>query len=279
MMDRSVLITGGTGSFGRAFAEHLLRNTQVDRLCIYSRSEHAQAEMRASLGDDQRLRFFIGDVRDQARLRRAMDGVDLVVHAAALKRIEVCMYNPDEIIKTNVIGAMNVLDAARDAGVSKVVALSTDKAWQPVSAYGQSKAIAEQIMLASNNTRGRRGPLVSVTRYGNVWKSAGSVVPTWQAMIDRGIYRVPVTDPDCTRFFMTMAEACDLVLATAHAMPSQVVIPTLPAYRLGDLVDAMGVDMDVKGLPWYEKKHEGMRDGLTSDQARRMTVEELRSAL
>jgi UDP-N-acetylglucosamine 4,6-dehydratase/5-epimerase len=271
---KSVLITGGTGSFGQAFTQRVLENESVERIAILSRGEHAQAEM-ADRFSDPRLRFFIGDVRDRDRLRRAFDGVDVVVHAAALKRIEVGAYNPDEMVKTNILGAMNVVEAAVDAGVSKVVALSTDKAYQPVSPYGQSKALAETIFRNAQ----RPGTKFAVTRYGNVWRSKGSVVPKWEAIL-RTASAVPVTDPDVTRFFMRMSEAVDLVIDTIYTMRGgELNIPTLPAYRLGDLAEAMGAKMNVTGLPAYEKKHEGMCDGNTSDKARRMSVDELRGIL
>lgn len=275
-----ILITGGTGSFGRAFARRMLEVGR-QRICIYSRGEHTQAAMRKELGDPPSLRWFIGDVRERDRLRRAMEGCEIVVHAAALKRIEVGAYNPIEMVKTNVLGAMNVIEAAQDAGVERVVMLSTDKAWQPISPYGQSKALAESLFLQANYSRGTFGPRFAVTRYGNVWASAGSVLPTWQAMIAAGAQRVPVTDPDCTRFFMTMDQAVDLVQRTIDNMQGgELVIPEdLPAYRLGDLAEALGVGMTVTGLPQWEKKHEGMMDGLTSDQARKLSVDELRGEI
>ena len=274
-----LLITGGTGFFGRAFAKHALAWGYT--VCIYSRNEYAQFLMRQEFCDDPRLRFFIGDVRDRDRLRRAMEGCDSVVHAAALKRIEVGAYDPIEMVKTNVVGTMNVIEAAMDAGVGKVVFLSSDKAFEPVSAYGQSKAIAESLVLAANNMRGSFGPLFAVTRYGNVAGSTGSVIPIWRKMIADGATKVPVTDPDCTRFYMTEQEAVDLVQRTLIDMRGgELVIPEhLPAYRLGDLAQAMGVQMDVRGLAKHEKRHEGMRTGLTSDKVRRMSVEELKEAL
>jgi len=275
---RSVLVTGGTGSFGRAFVPRVL-GLGAERVCVFSRSEHTQAAMRDEYNEDERLRWFIGDVRDRDRLRRAMEGIETIVHAAALKRIEVGHYNPIEMVKTNVLGAINVIEAAQDAGVEKVVGLSSDKAYQPVSPYGTSKALAESLLLAANNTRGKSGPIFAVCRYGNVAGSAGSVIPKWREIL-KSVATVPVTDPDCTRFWMTMAEAVDLVTHTIEAMRGgEMVIPKLPAYRLEDLVDAMGATMDIRGLNGFEKKHEGMRDGLTSDMARRMTVSELRTGL
>lgn len=272
-----MLVTGGTGSFGRAFVRRLLNDSHHDRICIYSRGEHAQARMREDFGDDTRLRWFIGDVRDRDRLRRAMSEIDTVVHAAALKRIEVGAYNPIEMCKTNIEGAVNVIEAARDAGVNFVVALSTDKAYQPVSPYGFSKALAESLFLSAN--AGSR-PRFAVTRYGNVAGSAGSVIPRWRDVIAHGFNKVRVTDPDCTRFWMTMDQAVQLVVDTIFTMlGGELVIPTLPAYRLADLAEAMGLSWEVTGLPDYEKKHESMREGLCSETARRMGVEELREEL
>lgn len=269
---KSVLITGGTGSFGQAFAKRLLKDG-TERVVILSRGEHAQAEMRERLSDD-RLRFFIGDVRDRDRIRRAFEGVDVVVHAAALKRIEVGAYDPIEMVKTNVIGTMNVIEAAMDAKVKKVVGLSSDKAWQPISPYGQTKALAESLLLNANNMRA--GPKFVVTRYGNVAGSRGSVIPKWKDMKAKGHAWVTVTDPDCTRFYMTMEEAVDLVSKAASSVGADdILIPNLPAFRLGDLASVLGMKMDVKGLPPWEKKHEGMDFGNTSDIARRMSCEEL----
>lgn len=250
-----------------------------ERIAIYSRGEHCQAEMAKQLellDKDKRLRFFIGDVRDRDRLKRAFTGIDFVIHAAALKRIEVGRYNPIEMVKTNVDGAVNVIEAANDAGVKKVVALSTDKAWQPISPYGQSKALAESLF--RNAYCGKT--IFAVCRYGNVWKSQGSVVPHWQNLIDQGCSSVPVTDPECTRFFMPMDEAIDFVLETSRDMQGgELFIPPLPAYRLGDLAEAMGAGMEIIGLPGWEKKHEGMALGMTSDVAPRMSLDELRAAL
>jgi FlaA1/EpsC-like NDP-sugar epimerase len=279
-MKPSFLVTGATGTFGKAFIRRLLADNLSDRICIYSRGEHAQAAMREDLQNDPRLRFLIGDVRELPRLRRAMQGVDIVVHAAALKRVEVGAYNPIEMVRTNVDGAINVIEAAQDAGVEKVVALSTDKACEACSPYGSSKALAEALFLAANNTVAAGGPRFAICRYGNIFSSAGSVVPRWREMIAKGAKAVPVSDPNCTRFFMRIDEAVDLVLGTIDTMQGgELVIPELPAYRLGDLVEAFGVLADVRGLPTFEKKHESMLPGEPSDQAPRMTVEELRAAL
>ena len=276
----SVLITGGTGFFGQGLVRELLHKNLSERICIYSRDEYKQSLMRVALGDDPRLRFFIGCVRDRNRLTRAMHGVDLVVHAAALKRVETCEYNVAEAIATNVTGSQNVVDAAIDAGVAKVVFLSTDKACDPTAAYGFTKALAEKIFLGANHYSGVDGPAFSITRYGNVTRSTGSVVPTWEKMITDGAKIVPVTDPECTRFFMTLDQAVKLVIDLAHTMQGgELIVPDLPAYRLADLAMALGVGMDVRGLPITEKKHESMSAERCSSDARRMSVDEIRKAL
>jgi FlaA1/EpsC-like NDP-sugar epimerase len=275
----SVLITGGSGFFGQGLVRELLRQNLSERICIYSRDEYKQATMRAELKDDARLRWFIGDVRDAQRLRRAMlHGVDLVVHAAALKRVEVGEYNPDEMVKTNIIGSMNVIEAAIDVGVARVVALSTDKACEPANAYGASKLVLEKLFLAANNVTGAEGPRFAVCRYGNVANSTGSVIPTWLAAGADQV--VNLTHPDCTRFYMSLADAVRLVLNTARTMKGgELAIPNLPAYRLGDLAHALGVKFRETGLGAGEKMHESMVAGQTSQHARRMTVEEIREAL
>lgn len=273
-MSKSILITGGTGSAGHALTKRLLQNEATERVVIFSRDEVKQAEMRENF-TDPRMRFFIGDVRDRDRLRRAFEGVDTVFHAAALKRIEVGHYNPAEMVKTNVLGSMNVIEAAHDAGVSSVIALSTDKACEPISAYGQSKALAETLFLAANNTRGAHGPKFTVTRYGNVAFSRGSVIPKWLAMGDT----VPVTDPDATRFYMTMEQAVNLIMYAADHMLPEIITTTLPAYRLGDLAEALGKKTIVHGMPHWEKMHESMVIGATSEHARRMSVDEIREAV
>jgi UDP-N-acetylglucosamine 4,6-dehydratase len=275
----SWLITGGSGFLGRALVRKLLTQG-VDRICVYSRGEHAQAEARASIHDpENRIRWMIGDVRDRARLRWATKDVDVVIHAAALKRIEVGAYAPTEMIETNVRGAENIVDAAAYNGVWKVVGISSDKAWQPISPYGQSKALAESVFLAAGVER--PGPMYAVVRYGNVWCSTGSVVPTWRKRIEKNQVPVPVTDPNCTRFFMRIEDAVSLITRTVKIMKGgELVVPDwLPAYRISDLAQAMGVEMEIIGLPAHEKLHEGMRDDLISSKARRMTIGELKSEL
>lgn len=274
---KSVLITGGTGSFGRACVDRLL-DLGVERIVVLSRGEHAQAEMSVLLPKD-RVRFFIGDVRDRDRLHRAFNGVDILIHAAALKRIEVGHYNPIEMVKTNVQGAINVIEAGQDAGIRCCVALSSDKAYEPKSTYGHTKALAESLFLNANHTTGPDGPKFRVVRYGNIAGSRGSVIPKWRQLIAAGQRTVPVSDPDCTRFWMYQSEAVDLVLKAIGAETEDILIPTLPAYRLGDLAEAMKVRMDIKGLPDFEKKHESMCAGNSSDKARRMTQTELETRL
>jgi len=282
----SYLITGGSGALGTAIAKRLLETSGIadnGRIVIFSRGEFRQHQMAtdlAPLDPDKRLRFFIGDVRDHDRLVRALAGIDVVIHAAALKRIEVGHYNPIEMVKTNIGGTINIIEAAQTAGVQKVVGISSDKAYKPVSPYGFSKAMMESLLLAANNTSGWSGPRFAVCRYGNVWNSTGSIVPLWRDMIAKGAEEVPVTDPDCTRFFMRMSEAVDLVLDTANTMKGgEISIPTLPMYRISDLAVAMGVQTRTVGLPKWEKMHESMSSRQHSNEARRMLVSELREEL
>lgn len=278
---RSILVTGGSGFFGRGFVRTALEQG-AERICIFSRGEYQQHLMRQEFDNDPRLRFFIGDVRDKARLIRAMGGVDLVVHAAALKRVEVGQYNPSEMVLTNVFGAMNVIEAAETTGVSKVVALSSDKAFQPANAYGTSKAMAENLFLAANDTVGAKGPRFAVTRYGNVAGSTGSVIPTWRALKAAG-KPIVMRDPQMTRFWMSLQQAVDLVVRTAETMEGgELAVPKLPAYELADLFIAMDLDsreLIVEPPGEGEKKHESLEVGMSSEHARRMSIPELREAL
>ena len=281
----SVLITGATGFLGRALVAELMeRGTK--RICVFSRDEAKQAAMRAQIQDPgASLHWFIGDCRDRQRLARAMHEVDTVIHAAALKRVETCEYNPGEMVKTNVIGTMNVIEAAFDTPPTSrnVVYISSDKACQPLNAYGASKLVGEKLILGAHNTRGRWGPSFKVCRYGNVANSTGSVIPTWRAAVREGKGRIWITEPDATRFWMTIDQAVELVLTVAkHGPAGQMHVPTLPAYRLGDLAAAMDIPrpIEVRGLGQGEKMHERMiEDGPTSEEVRRMTIDELREGL
>jgi UDP-N-acetylglucosamine 4,6-dehydratase len=278
----SVLITGGTGFFGRSFVDVVRREALFRRICVFSRNEAAQAAMRERFSGDD-MRYFIGDVRDRSRLSRAMRGVRVVIHAAALKRIEVGRYNPTEMVRTNIDGTINVIEAAEEAGAEVVVLISSDKAFQPISAYGHSKAMAEALFVAANDMVAHNGPRYVVVRYGNVFGSTGSVFVRWRDMIAAGETVVPVTDPDCTRFYMTASEAVALVngaIASAREGKKQTMfVPELPAYRVADLAEALGVGIRITGLPDWEKRHESMGDGNSSDVARRMTVDEIRGAI
>lgn len=279
---KSILVTGGTGTFGTAFVQFLLAQTKVERICIYSRGEHAQAAACEAFGNDPRVRYWVGDIRDESRLARACRGIDTIVHAAALKRIETGANNPDEMVKTNVLGTMNVIEAAIASGtVRQVVYLSSDKAFQPVSPYGQTKALAESLVLAANRQFGGRNQIkFGCTRYGNIWNAQGSVVPKWLGLIRAG-KPINLTDYECTRFFMTIDEAVNMVWQMCIGMKGgEVVIPDwLPAYRLGDLGAVFsalhGADVKFIGLPEFEKMHESMNDKLCSETARRMTFDEL----
>lgn len=249
---------------------------------MFSRSEHAQAALRGALKDEGRVRYMVGDIRDEKRLTRACRGIDTVIHAAALKRIETGAYNPDEMTKTNIIGTMNVIEAATAAGVQRVVGLSSDKAFEPRSPYGHSKAMAEALLLAANDYAGKTR--FACTRYGNVTGSQGSVIPKWIALAKQG-QELILTDSDCTRFHMTMDQAVKLVWDLATTMQGgELVIPDwLPAYRLGDVAKAMRslypVNVVEVGLPAFEKYHESMTDGLCSRDATRLTVVELREII
>lgn len=257
---RSVLITGGTGSFGQAFAQMLLeRHTAVERIVIYSRDELKQYEMARQLGACERLRYFIGDVRDEARLKRAMEGIDVVVHAAALKQVPAAEYNPFEVIKTNVLGAQNLVEACLETGVRTVIALSTDKAAAPINLYGASKLCADKLITAANNIRGQRDLKFAVVRYGNVMGSRGSVIPHFLACRDKGL--LPITDPGMTRFNITLHEAVDTVLWSIDAsLGGEIFVPKIPSYRIMDLAEAIAPDCErrIIGIRPGEKLHEEM---------------------
>ncbi len=251
-----VLVTGGTGSFGRKFAEAVLRNYKPRKLIIFSRDELKQSEMRQEMREEN-LRYFIGDVRDLERLRRAVSGVDVVVHAAAMKQVPACEYNPFEAVKTNVHGAANVIEASIDAGVGKVLAISTDKAVNPVSLYGATKLCAEKLFVQGNSYSGEAGTRFSCARYGNVVGSRGSVIPLFLEQRQNGT--VAVTDTRMTRFWITLAQGVDFVLQSLDLMHGgEIFVPKIPSMRLTDLAGAVapGCEIRVSGIRLGEKVHE-----------------------
>jgi len=258
----SVLITGGTGSFGRKFAATVLEKyPSIRRLVIYSRDELKQFEMSQLFPASRypTVRFFLGDVRDKERLRRAMEDIDIVVHAAALKQVPAAEYNPFEFIKTNIIGAQNVIENAIDQGVRRVVALSTDKAAAPINLYGATKLCSDKLFVSANNFRGRHDIRFSVVRYGNVMGSRGSVIPFFLKKRLDGV--LPITDPRMTRFNITLDEGVDLVMhALTHMWGGEIFVPKIPSYRITDLAEAIGPEcrkVDV-GIRPGEKVHEEM---------------------
>jgi UDP-N-acetylglucosamine 4,6-dehydratase (inverting) len=263
MLDgKSVLITGGTGSFGKAFVRTVLeRYPAMRRLVVYSRDELKQFEMSHVFSDRQYfgLRYFIGDVRDEARLRRALEGVSIVVHAAALKQVPAAEYNPFECIKTNVLGAQHVIEACLDSGVERVVALSTDKAAAPINLYGATKLCSDKLFVAANNIKGRRDIRFSVVRYGNVMGSRGSVIPYFLSRRKTGI--LPITDARMTRFNISLQEGVEMVLwAIEHGWGGEVFVPKIPSYRITDVAKAVGPECqhEVIGIRPGEKIHEEM---------------------
>jgi len=257
---RSILVTGGTGSFGQAFVRTLLdRYPQVERIVVYSRDELKQYEMAQRLGAHPALRYFIGDIRDEARLRRALEGIEVVVHAAALKQVPAAEYNPFEVIKTNVLGAQNLVEACLDTQVRTVIALSTDKAAAPINLYGATKLCSDKLITAANNIRGHRDLKFAVVRYGNVMGSRGSVIPYFLACRDEGV--LPITDPEMTRFNITLQEGVDMVLWSIDAsLGGEIFVPKIPSYRITDLAEAIAPDCErrIIGIRPGEKVHEEM---------------------
>lgn len=267
----SVLITGGTGSLGKALIKHLMDNTKVRRIAIYSRDELKQHNLRNEIGEDSRLRWFIGDIRDLERLKRALHGVDFVIHAAALKQVDTGEYNPMEFIKTNVLGSQNVIDASIDAGVKKVVALSTDKASSPINLYGATKLTADKLFVAANNYSFSYGTTFSVVRYGNVMGSRGSVIPFWKSLADSGA-PLPITDLRMTRFWISIEQAVEFVMASLEIMlGGELYVPRIPSMRIVDLATAVAPNAVLQevGMRPGEKLHEEM---ISSDDSRRTVL-------
>lgn len=257
----SVLVTGGTGSFGKTFIRVLLeRHPEVSRIVVFSRDELKQSEMALDPAfRDPRIRFFLGDVRDKDRLRRAMEGIDSVIHAAALKQVTAVEYNPFEAIKTNVLGGQNVIDCCIEAGIRRVVALSTDKASAPINLYGATKLCSDKLFIAANNFKGNRDLRFSVVRYGNVMGSRGSVIPLYLKLAPTG--KLPITDPRMTRFNITLSEGVGLALmALEHQWGGEIFVPKIPSYRITDVARAIGPGcrQDVVGIRAGEKLHEEM---------------------
>ena len=264
----SILVTGGTGSFGRAFIAEVLANHNPQRVAVFSRDELKQYEMKQSYLDDDRIRFFLGDIRDRDRLRMAMNGVDYVVHAAALKQVDTAEYNPMEFVKTNILGSENVLTTAIDDGVKKVVALSTDKASSPVNLYGATKLTADKLFISGNHYSYARGTKCAVVRYGNVMASRGSVIPYWRELAAQG-KALPITDTRMTRFWITLQQAVDFVIDSFTLMDGgELYVPRIPSMKLTDLAEtiAPGAPLEEIGIRPGEKLHEEM---ISIDDGRR----------
>jgi UDP-N-acetylglucosamine 4,6-dehydratase/5-epimerase len=267
----SVLITGGTGSLGKALINYLLSKTEVRRIAVLSRDELKQHQLRNEFKDDPRLRWFLGDIRDLERLKRALHGVDYVIHAAALKQVDTGEYNPMEFIKTNVLGSQNVIDASIDAGVKRVIALSTDKASSPINLYGATKLTADKLFVAANNYSFTYGTTFSVVRYGNVMGSRGSVIPFFQEIAAQN-KPIPITDLRMTRFWISIESAVKFVIESLEMMTGgELYVPKIPSMRITDLAKAIAPDCKIQeiGMRPGEKLHEEM---ISADDSRR-TVE------
>lgn len=271
--DAIILITGGTGSFGKKFTEMILNNYNPKKIIIYSRDEFKQDMMKKEFSEKypdkiRKLRFFIGDVRDKDRLYRAFKGIDYVIHAAAMKQVPACEYNPFEAIKTNIQGAQNIIDAALDCSVKKVVALSTDKAVNPINLYGGTKLVSDKLFIAANAYSGETGTIFSVVRYGNVAGSRGSVIPFFKNLIENSCTCLPITDFRMTRFWITLEEGVNLVFkALNESKGGETYISKIPSFKIIDLAKAMAADCKLKevGIREGEKIHEVM---ITKDDSR-----------
>jgi UDP-N-acetylglucosamine 4,6-dehydratase (inverting) len=263
MLDnKTILITGGTGSFGNYFTSYVIRHYKPKKIIIYSRDEFKQFNMRNKFKEqDSLLRFFIGDVRDKERLLRALNGVDYCIHAAAMKQVPACEYNPIEAIKTNINGATNVIDAALDRNVLKVVALSTDKAVNPVNLYGGTKLVSDKLFISANAYSGANGTVFSIVRYGNVAGSRGSVIPFFTGLISQGKKSLPITDFRMTRFWINLEQGVQLVLkALGESKGGETYISKIPSFKITDLAKAMlpGCELEEVGIREGEKLHEVM---------------------
>lgn len=262
--DKVILITGGTGSFGHQFVKYILENYIPKKVIVYSRDEYKQFIMENEYRNNpqySKLRFFIGDIRDEARLRTSMKNVDYVIHAAALKQVPACEYNPNEAIKTNINGAVNVINAALETGVKKVIALSTDKAVNPINLYGGTKLVSDKLFCAANAYSGTDGTKFAVVRYGNVAGSRGSVIPFFQNIIDKGGTELPITDYRMTRFWISLEDGVKLVIrALENARGGETFISKIPSFKITDLAQAMlqGCKMPEIGIREGEKLHEVM---------------------
>ncbi len=267
----SILVTGGTGSFGKAFIKYALEKLNPSRLVIFSRDELKQYEVRQLFKDDPRLRWFIGDIRDERRLARALHKVDYVVHAAALKQVDTAEYNPFEFVKTNVMGSQNVIEASIDAGVKKVVALSTDKASSPINLYGATKLTADKLFISGNHYAAAYDTRFAVVRYGNVMGSRGSVIPFFKRLGEEG-KPLPITDVRCTRFFITLEQAVEMVVDTFEFMQGgELLVPRIPSIKVTDLAHAVvpGAELVDVGLRPGEKLHEEM---ISPEEGRRTVL-------
>ena len=257
--DKSILITGGTGSFGKKFIKTILKLYNPEKVIVYSRDELKQFEMQQTWPDKNPMRYFIGDVRDYHRLKMAMTGVDIVIHAAALKQVPACEYNPFEAVKTNIIGGQNVIDAAISCSVKKVIALSTDKAAAPINLYGATKLASDKLFIAANNYKGWKDIKFSVVRYGNVMGSRGSVIPFFKNQKQTGV--LPITDERMTRFNITLQNGVDFVLQCLDKMwGGELFVPKIPSYKILDVAKAIAPDCKHKivGIRPGEKLHEEM---------------------
>jgi len=267
----SILITGGTGSLGKALVDHLLNETNARRIIIFSRDELKQHNLRAHFNNNQRLRWFLGDIRDLERLKRAFHGVDFIIHAAALKQVDTGEYNPMEFIKTNVLGSQNVIDAAIDTGVKRVVALSTDKASSPINLYGATKLTADKLFVAANNYSFTYGTTFSVVRYGNVMGSRGSVIPFFKELGMEG-KPLPITDLRMTRFWISIESAVKFVFDSLNMMSGgELYVPRIPSMKIIDLAHAVAPNSKLEeiGMRPGEKLHEEM---ISADDSRRTVI-------